>query len=74
MASRIDTGQSTREAVLIALKGAKGPVDGYAVAKSARVSPQQASRTMEKLVAEGLATKNDDIDGLSDPSATYLVA
>ena len=62
---------STREAVLAALRSSKGVLDGYEVAKAARVSPLQASRALEKLAAEGLAIKKDSIDGLSDPSATF---
>lgn len=62
---------STRGAVLAAIRSSKGALDGYEVAKAARVSPLQASRALEKLAAEGLALKKDSIDGLSDPSATF---
>ena len=62
---------STREAVLAAVRSSKGVLDGYEVAKAARVSPLQASRALEKLAAEGLVVKKDSIDGLSDPSATF---
>ena len=69
--SKTGANRSTREAVLAALGNSKGAVDGYAIAKAARVSPLQASRTLEKLTAEGLARKTDTIDGLSDPSAAF---
>ena len=62
---------STREAVLAALRNSNGELDGYEVAKAARVSPLQASRALEKLAAEGFALKKDCIDGVSDPSATF---
>ena len=54
---------STREAVLAALRSSKGVLDGYEVAKAARVSPLQASRALEKLAAEGLALKKDMLMG-----------
>lgn len=65
---------STREAVLAALRNSAGSVDGFEIAKMARVTPLQASRALEKLAAEGLATKQDSFDGLSDPSATFARA
>lgn len=64
-------GESTREAVLEALRRATGPIDGYGIAKAARVSPLQAGRALEKLAADGLAVKEDELDGLSDPSASF---
>ncbi|MBS0340164.1 MAG: hypothetical protein JSS56_06525 [Proteobacteria bacterium] len=69
--SRPGSNASTREAVLSALRDSKGALDGYEIAKAARVSPLQASRALEKLAADGLAVKRDGIDGLNDPSATF---
>lgn len=74
MAAKPGANGSTREAVLAALRNSTGPVDGFEVARLARVSPLQASRALEKLAAEGLARKADGVDGLSDPSATFQPA
>lgn len=63
--------KSTRQATLDSLRAAQGAVDGYGIAKLAKVSPLQASRALERLVFEGLASKQDDVDGLTDPSATF---
>ncbi|KWT98120.1 hypothetical protein APY03_0791 [Variovorax sp. WDL1] len=35
------------------------------------MSPLQAGRALEKLAADGLAVKEDELDGLSDPSASF---
>mgnify|MGYP003585722940 FL=1 len=70
--SKPRTNGSTREAILAALRSSKGILSGYDVAKAARVTPIQASRALEKLAAEGLAIKKDSIDGLTDPSATFV--
>ncbi|SEB25383.1 hypothetical protein SAMN05444680_1258 [Variovorax sp. YR216] len=64
-------GISSRDAVLAALRNSKGPADGFIVARAAKVSPLQATRAMEKLVAEGLLVKKDALDGFNDPSATF---
>jgi hypothetical protein len=62
---------SIRAAVLAALRTSSEPIDGYAVAKITGVSPLQASRALERLVRDGHALKQDTIDGLLDPSATF---
>lgn len=71
LVSKAGENGSTREAVLAALMNSNGVVDGYEIAKAARVTPLQASRALEKLSAEGLALKRGMVDGLSDPSATF---
>jgi len=71
VASKATSGSSSRDAVISALRNSKGPADGFVVAKAARVSPLQATRAMEKLVAEGLLIKKDALDGFNDPSATF---
>jgi len=71
LASKATSVGSSREAVLTALRNSKGPADGFIVAKAAKVSPLQATRAMEKLVAEGLLVKKDALDGFNDPSATF---
>ncbi|WP_143044995.1 hypothetical protein [Variovorax sp. YR216] len=71
MTSKGTFGISSRDAVLAALRNSKGPADGFIVARAAKVSPLQATRAMEKLVAEGLLVKKDALDGFNDPSATF---
>ncbi|SEB24414.1 hypothetical protein [Variovorax sp. YR216] len=71
VASKAALGGSNRDAIMSALRNSKGPADGFVVAKAAKVSPLQATRAMEKMVAEGLLVKKDTLDGFNDPSATF---
>jgi hypothetical protein len=64
--------QSTREAVISALRKSSDALDAYQVAKHTGLTPIQAGRTLLKLASEQMVMSDDDLaDSANTLSAQF---